>query len=141
MELRKQFETVMNESVNMALSTSVNNLPNVRIVTFAYDANKQGKVFFTTFKGNKKIEEFSKNPHVACMPLPQEPEAQVQVRIFGKVQKSDISLDEVIDIVSKKYTGGADTLKMGGDQMEIYEVCFSQAYVTVCMAPAQIVQL
>ena len=137
MSLKKQFNEVMEVSVNMALATSVKNQPNVRIVTFAYDEKKEGRIFFTTFKGCQKIKEFEENSNVACMPLPMTPEADVQVRIFGIVQKSDISLDEVISLIAKKFPGDADTIKQGGDMMDIYEVCFKEAYVTVGMTEAQ----
>jgi len=137
MDLKQQFEQVMNSSVNMALATCVNDKPNVRVVTFAYDKNREGKLFFSTFKGNRKIAEFAQNPNVACMMLPQSEEADSQVRIFGKVQKSDMSLEELVALIVPKYPDGADTVKMGGDMMEIYEVCFSEAFVTVGMTEAQ----
>lgn len=140
MELRKHFEKTMLESVNMALATSVNDQPNVRVVTFAYDPQKTGRVFFTTFKGNQKIKEFQQNPKTACMPLPASPEADVQVRIFGEVKKSDICLDEVIELIEKKDQGGADTLKGSGEMLEIYEVQFTQAYLTVGMNDAQVLR-
>ena len=140
MDLKQQFTNVMSESVNMALATSTDNQPNVRVVTFAYDPDKSGRVFFTTFKGNQKVMEFQQNPKVACMPLPMSSESDLQVRIFGTVQKSDITMGEVISLISKKMPGDADTIMDGGDMMEIYEVCFDEAYVTVGMSEAQKVQ-
>lgn len=137
MELKQQFEQVMGSSINMALATCVNNKPNVRVITFAYDKNREGKLFFSTFKGNRKIAEFAQNPNVSCMPLPQSAEDDSQVRIFGKVQQSDLSLEELIALIVPKYPDGANTLKMGGDMMEIYEVCFSEAFVTIGMTAAQ----
>lgn len=137
MSLKEQFEKVMGESVNMALATSAEDKPNVRIVTFAYDPAKAGKVFFTTFKGSQKIKEFAANPHVACMPLPESPEADVQVRIFGTVRKSDISFDEVVNIIARKFPGDAETLKEGGPMIDVYEICFTEAYVAVGMDPAE----
>lgn len=140
MELKQHFEQVMGTSVNMALATSVNDKANVRIVTFAYDRTREGKVFFSTFKGNQKIVEFAQNPNVACLPLPATAEADSQVRIFGKVQKSDMSLEQLISLITPKYPDGADTLKMGGEMLEIYEVCFTEAFVTVGMTDAQSIQ-
>jgi len=137
MELKQQFEQVMGSSVNMALATCVNDKPNVRIVTFAYDKNRAGKLYFSTFKGNQKIAEFTQNPNVSCMPLPEAAESDLQVRIFGKVQKSDMSLEELVTLIAPKYPDGADTMKMGGNMMEIYEVCFTEAFVTVGMTEAQ----
>ena len=140
MTIQEQFDQVMTESVNMALATSVGDKPNVRIITFAYDPAQKGKIFFTTFKGNQKIKEFEQNPMVACMPLPEGPEAEAQVRIFGVVQKSGIHMEELIAIIADKYPGNAETIREGGDMMEIYEVCFDQAFVTIGMDEAQALQ-
>jgi uncharacterized pyridoxamine 5'-phosphate oxidase family protein len=137
MELKQHFEQVMGTSVNMALATCVNGKPNVRTVTFGYDKEHEGRVFFSTFRGNQKTIEFAQNPNVACLPLPATAESDSQVRIFGKVQKSDMRLEQLIDLITPKYPDGANTLKMGGEMMEIYEVCFTEAFVTVCMAEAQ----
>ena len=137
MDLKKQFEQVMQESINMALATSIDNKPNVRVVTFAYNPAGEGKILFTTFKGNQKIKEFAENPHVACMPLAESPEADVQVRIFGEIHKSAVSLDEVIALIAQKYPGNAETIQQGGAMMEIYEVRFREAYITIGMKPAE----
>lgn len=137
MELKQQFEQVMLSSINLSLATSAGDKPNVRIVTFAYDKNREGKLFFSTFQGNRKIVEFAQNPNVCCMPLPQGAESDSQVRIFGKVQKSDMSLEELVSLIAPKYPDGAGTMQMGGDMMEVYEVCFSEAFVTIGMNEAQ----
>ena len=138
MEIKQQFEETMNSMVNMALATSVEGTPNVRVVSFAYD---NGHLYFTTFKGNQKVRELAQNPAVACMPLPEKPEANVQVRIFGRAQKADKSLDEIIEIIARKYPEGSSTIKNGGPMMEIYEVCIDKAFVTLGMSEAVEVKL
>lgn len=138
MTLKQQFEKVMSESVNMSLATSVEDNPNVRTVTFAYDESKSGRLFFTTFKGSQKTKEFQQNPNVACMPLSTDLEADVQVRILGTVKKSDMTMDKLIEMIAKKFSSGADALKNGGDMLDIYEICFKDAYVTVCMNDAEL---
>ena len=139
MDARECFEKTMNGSINMALATSVNDKPNVRVVTFGYSPDMRGRLFFTTFKGNQKIKEFDANPNVSCMPLPDGPESDTQVRIFGEVRKSEVSIDELIGMIEKKCSGNADTIREGGDMMVIYEVCFSQAHVTIGMNPSQLI--
>jgi len=78
------------------------------------------------------------NPLVACTPLSMDLEAEVQVRIFGTVKKSDLAMDKLVEMISKKFPSGADTLETDGEMLDIYEVCFKDAYVTVCMADAQL---
>lgn len=139
MDLKKAFYEVMENTVNMALATSVDNAPNVRVVTFAYDKEKGGKVFFTSFKECEKVKELEKNPRIACVPLPENPDVETQVRIFGEAKLSNISLEEVIEIIDQKYPDGATTIKSGGPMMNIYEVNFSKAYVTIGVnAPEEI---
>ena len=140
MELKQSFEKVMGTSVNMALATSIQDKPNVRVVTFAYDNNKPGALYFTSFKGNQKNIEFKQNSSVACIMLPEEAEPEAQVRIFGKVNKSNLSFDDIVALIAKKTPENAETIKGGGDMLDIYEVSFSEAYITVGMTQAQAIQ-
>lgn len=137
MELKQQFENVMGKSINMALATSVDDQPNVRVVSFAYDPARSGKVFFTTFKGNQKVQEFAQNAKVALVLLPEGPDDSTQVRIFGKVEKSTTTLDEVVDLIARKSPENAETIKGGGEMIAVYEVLFDSAYLTVGMTRAQ----
>ncbi len=137
MELKKAFLGVMGESVNMALATSVKDSPNVRVVTFGYDDAKPDKLFFSTFKGSGKAKDFESNPQVACMPLPMGPVAETQVRIFGKVQRSALTMRELIALIGKKAQNDAGMLEDGAAMMDVYEICFNDAWVTLGMAQAQ----
>lgn len=136
MELQQAFETVMENTINGTLATSVDGQPNVRVVTYGYSPTNPKALYFTTFKGNRKIQEFAQNEKVAFMPLPENPDAPAQVRIFGIVQKSERTLDEVADLILKKAPFFAETLKQR-DFLEVYEVVFDQAFVTIGMDDAQ----
>lgn len=140
MELKQAFDTVMETTINMALATSINDQPNVRVVTYAYDPSNLGVVYFTTFKGNQKIQEFAQNEKVALMPLPENPDTPAQVRIFGKVQKAERCLDDVADLILKKAPFYAETLTQR-DQLEVFEVIFEEAFVTIGMQDAQTLTL
>ncbi|MDR2870469.1 MAG: pyridoxamine 5'-phosphate oxidase family protein [Deferribacteraceae bacterium] len=135
--LERAFLQVMNESVNMALATSVNDKPNVRIVTFGFDKAQQDKLYFCTFRGNQKTKEFEQNPQVACTFLPMSLESELQVRIFGKVQKSQLTMKELIALISKKAPDGADTLKEAVHMLDVYEINFTEAWITIGMTEAQ----
>ncbi|KAL1110006.1 hypothetical protein AAG570_014012 [Ranatra chinensis] len=115
-------------------------MPNVRVVTYAYDNSKPGRLFFTSFKGNKKIKELEQNPNVSCILLPKDQQQEIQARIFGEVKKSDLTLDEVVNIIAKKLPSDAETIKSGGEMVEVYEVGFDKAYVTVGITKAEAVQ-
>lgn len=136
MDIKKAFEETMESTVNMALATSVDGNPNVRVVTFAYDKKYAGKLFFTTFGENQKVKDMAINPRVACIPLPENPASGVQVRIFGTAKESTISIGEVTSLITKKYPDGAATIKEGGEMMKVYEVDFSRVYVTIGVSEA-----
>ncbi len=65
MNFLQEFNRIMLSQKELALATSVDNIPNVRIVNFYYNISKKGVVYFSTFSGNPKIEEFAKNNIVA----------------------------------------------------------------------------
>ena len=56
MDVKKEFLKIMSEQKEIALATSVNNIPNVRIVNFIYDSTNN-ILYFSSFKGNDKIKE------------------------------------------------------------------------------------
>lgn len=141
MEHKEQLEQVLGRHVNMALATCVDGQPNVRVVTFAYDPKKPGRLFFTTFKDCGKVEEMRKNPKVACMPLPLQAEEDVQVRIFGTVKESEVTMAEVVEIIARKYPEGSETIQQGGEMMRLYEVDFEEAFLTIGMEDAVAVRM
>lgn len=59
MTTAEAFKKIMDEQTEIALATSVEDVPNVRIVSFFYDELKKC-LFFSTFRGNEKIIEFQK---------------------------------------------------------------------------------
>ena len=137
MEIKTAFLKVMGESVNMALATVAEGKPNVRVVTFGYDEAMPGRLFFSTFKGSTKAREFAANPRVACMPLPTGPVAENLVRIFGEVKLSALTMPELVDIIGKKAQHDAGMLEEGAAMMDIYEIRFTEAWVTIGMSEAQ----
>ena len=142
MERKQAFLRVMGESINMALATSVDSRPNVRVVTFGYDETQPGRLFFYTFPGSGKTKEFAQSPHAACMPLPMGPAADQQVRIFGEAYPSSLPIGELIALIGRKVKNGvdmpdADMPEVGLEMMEVWEVRFTEAWVTLGMTEAQ----
>ena len=60
----------MAEQTEMALATSVNNVPNVRIVNFYFDPC-ENILYFSSFKDNDKVKEIEENPSIAFTTIPQ----------------------------------------------------------------------
>ena len=70
MDVKKEFLKIMSEQKEIALATSVNNIPNVRIVNFIYDSTNN-ILYFSSFKGNDKIKEMESNSHIAFTTIDQ----------------------------------------------------------------------
>ena len=57
MNTKTEFLRIMVEQTEMALATSVNNVPNVRIVNFYFDPC-ENILYFSSFKDNDKVKEW-----------------------------------------------------------------------------------
>ena len=49
----------MNDNSDIAIATSIDNIPNIRYVSIYY-SEKENKVYFMTFKNSPKTVDFSK---------------------------------------------------------------------------------
>lgn len=130
MDFLKEFEKVMESTATFALATSVDNAPNVRIITFYYDGENNGVVYFPTFKQSPKTVEISQNNKTAFTTIPDGTVGIVRVK-NATIQKSALTVYDVKDEITKKYPGFAATVENAGPMMEVYEIHFNEAEVTV----------
>lgn len=130
MEFLQGLNRMMADTKDIALATAINNVPNVRIVNFYYDTQKKGIAYFSTFKGSPKTLEFSQNNKVGFTTVPVGTIEHTRVT-NATVQKSDLKMAELKDVFIKKYPGFEMVLAQGEDKMEIYEIHFKEAEVTL----------
>lgn len=130
MDFMKEFNRIMNEQLEVALATSVDNIPNVRIVNFYYDEKNKGILYFSTFKENNKILEFERNNQTSFTTIPQNKTEHVRVR-NSVVKKSSLSIFDLKDEFSTKIPGYESTINDVGDYLELYELHFDKATVTL----------
>ena len=90
MEPKEQLAEVMKNTSLIALASSVEDLPNVRILDIFFD-EKQNVVVFPTSALSPKVKEFEANDTVAFTTIPQGPEPVVRVQ-NATVSKSDWSI-------------------------------------------------
>ena len=133
------FKEIMSEQTEIALATSVEEVANVRIVSFFYDESKKC-LFFSTFKGNEKITEFQKNPNVAFTTIPTENTNHVRVH-YAKVQKSELSVYDVAEQWIQKIPSYEENIKNAGQMLELYEIHFTEAIVILGMSSRETIQL
>ena len=74
---------MMDTQCEMALSTSVDNQPNVRIVNFYFDA-MTNKLYFTTFGDNDNVKEFESNPNIAFTTIPHHGTEHIEIITLTK---------------------------------------------------------
>ncbi|MGL4737209.1 MAG: pyridoxamine 5'-phosphate oxidase family protein [Cellulosilyticaceae bacterium] len=125
---KNEFARLMNTQCEMALSTSVNNQPNVRIVNFYFD-NTTDTLYFTTFGDNDKVKEFETNPRVAFTTIPHG--GTEHIKASGLVKQSTLTLSDVADGFIRKIPGYKDTLEQAYEYLILFEIAFDQATVTL----------
>ena len=117
----------MAEQTEIALATSVDNIPNVRIVNFYFEP-AENILYFSSFKGNDKIKEINSNPYVAFTTIPHSGNEHVKAK--GMAQKSSKTIFDVAEQFIAKIPGYKDTIEYAGESLILFEVRFDTAIVT-----------
>lgn len=130
MDFLQEFNRIMENTTNLALATSENGIPNVRVMTFYYDTQKEGVVYISTFNKAPKTQEFLQNNKVAFTTIPVGSSEFVRVT-NATVQKSDLTVYDLKDGFIKKFPGYEATIAQAGAMLDIYEIHFKEANVTL----------
>ena len=126
MSTKAEFLKIMSEQTEIALATSVNNVPNVRIVNFY-------------FKENDKIKEIKANPHVAFTTIPHSGNEHVKAK--GIVQKSSKTIFDVADQFIAKVPNYKNTIEYAGESLVLFEISFDTAVVTKDLSSIETLEL
>ena len=127
MNIKTEFLKIMAEQTEIALATSVDNIPNVRIVNFYFEP-AENILYFSSFKGNDKIKEINSNPYVAFTTIPHSGNEHVKAK--GMAQKSSKTIFDVAEQFIAKIPGYKDTIEYGGESLILFEVRFDTVIVT-----------
>lgn len=123
---KEVFLKMMESEKCIALATSVEEQPNVRIVNFIYD--QEGKrIQFASFKGNPKTHEFKKNNKVAFTLIPEEGTSHIKGK--GVVCISHQTIHDVSVQFIGKIPEYAETIKFAGEQLELYDIKFDEVTI------------
>ncbi len=117
----------MAEQTEIALATSVDNIPNVRIVNFYFEP-AENILYFSSFEGNDKIKEINSNPYVAFTTIPHSGNEHVKAK--GMAKKSSKTIFDVAEQFIAKIPGYKDTIEYAGESLILFEVRFDTAIVT-----------
>ena len=124
----ENFEKMMKEQPTLVIATSVQDIPNVRIVNFIYVKDDK-KIYFTSFKDNNKIREFEKNPKIAFTTIPTIDTEHVRGK--GFVSKSELSIADLSEVFISKIDGYGETIAFGGEDLLLFEIAFKEVTVTL----------
>ena len=131
MNTKTEFLRIMAEQTEMALATSVNNIPNVRIVNFYFDPC-DNILYFSTFKDNNKVKEIEENPSIAFTTIPHTGNQHVKAKGLAKK-----SLKTIFDLEAQfiaKVPDYKKTIDYAGESLILFEVRFDTAIVTKDLA-------
>ncbi len=121
MNAKEVFEKVMQTGESIALATSVDNQPSVRIVSFLWDNNK---LYFTSFQGSPKNAQIEANSKVAFTT----PDASVRVT-EATCTLSDKTVPDLREKFVAKFPQMESAFDKAIDQMLLFEVTFNKAKV------------
>ena len=131
MNLSNEFLRLMAAHQDLALATSVDNTPHVRIVNFVY-AEEKKLVYFATFPDNAKVSEIDANHTVSFTTIPHDG-GTAHIRAVGTAAKSKRSIFDLSDTFTAKIPGYDETIAAVGRELLLYEIAFDTAAVTVDM--------
>jgi uncharacterized pyridoxamine 5'-phosphate oxidase family protein len=128
MDFLHEFNRIMKDTTNLALATSVEDMPNVRLVNFYYNPENKGVAYFASFKGSSKLLEFSANNKVAFTTVPVHSSEHIRVS-NATVNKSTLTIYDLKEEFIKKMPDYEVTIAQAGHMLELYEIHFKEANV------------
>lgn len=133
MNYLEEFDKIMTDQAEIALATSIDNIPNVRIVNFYCNPEKKGVLYFSSFKNNPKTVEFSKNRNVAFSSVPRNGQNE-HIRVTtAVVSKSKLTIYDLKKEFVSRVPDYEMIIDQAGDQLNLYELKFREATVIVDM--------
>ena len=128
MDIKREFENIMKGQGEIALATSTNDIPNVRIVSFFYSEETK-TLFFSSFKDSQKISEFSSNSNVSFTTIPKTENKYVRGK--GKIKKSNKTVYDLSLIHISKNPKMEFIIDNFGNALDLFEIPLSEVTVTL----------
>uniref|UniRef100_UPI003EBE53B9 pyridoxamine 5'-phosphate oxidase family protein n=1 Tax=Streptococcus salivarius TaxID=1304 RepID=UPI003EBE53B9 len=128
----------MAEQTEIALATSVNNVPNERIVNFYFDPC-ENILYFSSFKDNDKVKEIEENPSIAFTTIPHTGNQHVKAK--GLAKRSSKTVVDMAEHFIAKVPDYKKTIDYAGESLILFEVRFDTAIVTIDLATISTLRL
>ncbi|MDR2522638.1 MAG: pyridoxamine 5'-phosphate oxidase family protein [Synergistaceae bacterium] len=117
----EKFLEILEGDKEIALATSVGNVPNVRIVNVCCKPGQPGVLLFMSSRDNHKVEEFAQNDTVAFTSVPKEGIAHVR-SVRAVVRKSALTLKDVEQLFVSAIPDYGETIAAIGDTLDVFEI-------------------
>ena len=128
MDNKEKFSKILEKSSTLALATSAENIPNVRIVNFCQDKQHPEILYFASDRENNKVREFLENKNIAFTTIPAMENEIAHVRSNNAViEKSRYSIYELKDIFIEKIPAYVETIEEIGELLDIFEIHIKKA--------------
>ena len=138
MNTKTEFLRIMAEQTEISLATSVNNVPNVRIVNFYFDPC-ENILYFSSFKDNDKVKEIEENPSIAFTTIPHTGNQHVKAK--GLAKRSSKTVVDMAEHFIAKVPDYKKTIDYAGESLILFEVRFDIAIVTKDLATISTLRL
>lgn len=139
METIRTYIQILGATTELALATSVENVPNARIISYIFDVKHPGVLYFATDRLSPKVAEMLLNNKVAFTTIPRKGVAHIRSH-KTVVKKSALTMDDMQELFIKGVDGYAETIAAIGDSLDVYELHTKEAMIVTGMEePVKIV--
>ena len=125
----QKYNEILAATNEIALATSVDGIPNVRIVSFVRKTEQPDVLYFASGRENQKVAEFAKNSRVAFTSIPPAGDVPHIRSQNAVVQKSMFSINDLKDLFVGAIPGYDETLAAIGDTLDVFEIHVKEATV------------
>lgn len=127
MEIIKTYHDLLHATTEIALATSTDNVPNVRIVSYVTNESKPGVLYFATERLSPKVAEMLLNEHVALTTIPRAG-AIGHIRSHkALVKKSAFSFNDLKEQFIANIVDYDETAEVVGDALDVFEIHIKEA--------------
>ena len=119
---KEEFQATLAAAPFIALASSVDDVPNVRLMDVMYDSDTN-TLLFPTSRKTPKAAEFAQNGTVAFTTMPSKT-GLIRVQ-NATVEETDISVDEIKDRLIEKRPHFSHLMKMISQDPVVYRIRFT----------------
>jgi uncharacterized pyridoxamine 5'-phosphate oxidase family protein len=124
----QKYIEILNQTHEIALATSVNARPNVRIVNVCCRTEQPNILYFLSDRTNQKVVEFSENGNVAFTSILHDGIKHIRSN-DAVVRKSQYAINEVKDLFLANISGYDETLDAIGETLDVFEIHIKEAVI------------